>query len=364
MAASPEEWNPGSFTKNFSWGDKANGLLRLYDSIRLGFDGALEDTPRAAFRTRVRNDGGPDYIPLNFFLFNKPKGAIDYVIADELVFQALTAEHSARFDKLALFAFNFSFVGTWKGAHPSQRRPALWAYHYIRDRVAKELQWNTSLVNADDIEKFIKNDPHYHARTTRKLSTNLSYLYSIGRLAEFSERRVTRWWVDTLFLALDRLIEDRKLDGLETGESEYMTLLSRSGFPTISGQNSLEKNLAVGHLVDLYRACGGRDRFSDDQVRERTAVKLPDIERFVANDFRPIGAVHPTNPQILKSLPRACAMLARYVGFDVIDADELAAFSADEFIQRQTKNALERLREQNVLPTMSAEELMKLTRKK
>ena len=213
------------------------------------------------------------------------------------------------------------------------------------------------------LKEFVRNDTRYKAQTARKLSTNLSYLYSIGRLSEFANARVERWWVDALFLALDRLIEDRKLDGTETPESQYGALLSRADFQTIGGQSSLEKDLAARHLVSLYVACGGRDRFSDEQVQERTALKLPDLEWFVANDFRPIGAVHPTNSRMLKSIPRACAMLAQYVaGFDVVDADELATFDAEEYIRRQTKNALERLREKNILPTMSAEELMKITR--
>lgn len=31
----------------------------------------------------------------------------------------------------------------------------------------------------------------------------------IGHLSDFAGKRVERWWVDALFLALDRLIEDR-----------------------------------------------------------------------------------------------------------------------------------------------------------
>ena len=229
---------------------------------------------------------------------------------DELVFQAISNDHSPRFDKLALFAFNFSFAGRWLGATRDQRWPALWAFHYIKDRVAKQLNWNTAAVSAADIEKFVRDDPRYRAKTTRKLSTNLNYLYSIGRLSEFAERRVERWWVDALFLALDRLIEDRHLDGYETADSEYASILSQSDFSAISGRSSLEKNLAAVHLIALYAACGGRGRFSDEQVRARMEVTLPDIQWFMANDPRPVGAVHPTNPRILKNIPRACAMLA------------------------------------------------------
>ena len=41
----------------------------------------MEDTPRNKFRLRVQHSGRPDYIPINFFLFNKIVGGIDYLIA-------------------------------------------------------------------------------------------------------------------------------------------------------------------------------------------------------------------------------------------------------------------------------------------
>ncbi|HEY5047717.1 MAG TPA: hypothetical protein VII49_06860 [Rhizomicrobium sp.] len=364
MTADSEQWSPGSFTKNFSWGDESSGLLQLHESIRLGFAGAMSDVPRAEFRARVEGSYRPDYIPMNFFLFNRVVDGIDHLIADELVFQALNEVHSPRFDKLALFAFNFSFAGKWRGAKPYQRRPALWSNEYVKKRVDRQFHWNTKLINAGDIEGFVFSDPRYTGKTVRKLATNLNYLYRLGRLSEFAETRVERWWVDALFLALDRLIEDRKLDGKTPIESRYGALLSRSDFQAISGNRSVEKDLATKHLITLYTACGARERFSDELVKERTALKLPEVEWLFANDYRPQGAVHPTNPQILKNIPRACAMLARYAGFDVIDADELANFNAAEFIRRHTRDALANLRERRIKPTMSAEELTRITRER
>jgi len=364
MATNLDEWKPGSFTKNYSWGERSAGLLQLHESIRVGFNGEVKDVPRRVYRKRVAALKRPDYIPINFFLFNKSIKGVDHIVADELVFQAITEEHSARFDKLALFAFNFSFVGKWSGASPDQRRPALWSYFYVHDRVARQFRWNTNLVSADDIENFVSSDSRYKAKTARKLSTNLNYLYSIGRLSEFASPRVERWWVDALFLALDRLVEDRGLDGLVTPETQFPSLLSRFDFQQISGHRSIEKDLAAKHLVTLYTACGARGRFSDDLVKDRSALLLPEVEWLLANDQRPQGAVHPTNPSILKSIPRACAMLARYAGFEVIDADELANFNPEEFVRRHTREALANLRKRKIQPTMSAEELMKITREK
>jgi hypothetical protein len=358
-----EVWRPGSFTKNFSWGPREAGLQQLYQMIRTGFDGILKDVPRDLFRERVRNSGRADYIALNFFLFNKIVDNIDFVVADELVFQALTSDHSKRFDKLALFAFNFSYVGRWIGAEPYQRRPALWAHHYISDRVAANYNWNVSQISADDIERFVSSDPRYKAKTSRKLSTNLNYLYSIGDLRQVASEQVERWWVDSMFLALDRLIEDREIDGVATVETEYSGLLSKSHFTALTGRPSLQKDLAINHLTELYSACGSRDRFSEDFVEQRT-LALTDVAWLVANDQRPVAALHPTNPKIFKTIPRACAMLAVYAGFEVVYPDELENFDAAEFVRRHTKTALDNLQTHNIKPTMTAGELRKLTREK
>lgn len=364
MATGEQDWRPGSFTKNFSWGPPANGLLELYESIRIGFDGQMEDVPRDLFRQRVSQSGHSEYIPINFFLFNKIKDATDYLVADELVFQALTAPHTDSFDKLALFALNFSYAGRWTKADAAQRRPALWANSYIDEKVAVEYKWNTKRITAKDIEKYVLGSPLYKAKSARKLSTNLNYIYEIGHLADFADKRVERWWVDALFLALDRLIEDRELDGKSSESGQYGSLLARSNFTRIAGAQSLEKDLATKHLITLYTACGGRERFSNEHVKERTLLTIPDVQWFAANDNRPQGAVHPSNPRILKTIPRACAMLAKYVGFEMIDADELTTFDLQNFIRTHAQRALTRLRDSKVVPTMSVEELMRLTRGK
>ena len=363
MSNAPEDWKPGSFTKNFSWGPVADGLARLHESIRLGFDNQMADVPRTDFRNRVADVERPDFIPINFFLFNRKVGKVDYIVADELVFQAINFEHSVRFDKLALFAFNFSYVGKFTRARAGQRRPALWAYHYIKDRVAAQLQWNTAKVTADDIEAFLRDSPSYKGQPSRrKAATNLAYLYQLGHLHELTDGRIDRWWVDSLFLALDRLIDDRKLDGKPTADGQLATLLRQSGFSELTGKSSLERELGMEHLVRLYGACGSRERFSEDSVRKLSQDTLSNF--IMPNDDRPEGAIHPTNARILKSIPRICAMLAKEAGFDIIDADELLNFNLEEFVRRHTREALRRLQDQKIEPTMTGSELMKLTRGK
>ena len=364
MSSNVEVWLPGSFTKNFSWGQVKDdtGLEQLYTVIKLGFDGSMVDVPRREFRARVRGSGRPDKIPLNFFLFNKPIDDVDYVICDELVFQALSFPHSKSFDLLALFAFNLSIVGVFKGATPAQRRPALWANAYVRERVAGPFNWDTKKISADDIEAFISGDPRYKAKTSRKVATNLHYQFLVGGLSGFNTPKIERWWVNALFLALDRLIEDRKLDGHETPDPQLAALLAQSGFLSLTGKRSLEKELAVKHLVRLYSACGGRERFSEEHTLELTRVRMHEIEDFLANDPRPGGAVHPTNPRILKTIPRACALLANYAGFEFLLPDELDHFDIDNFIRKKASEAIRKLKEKNIRPTMTADELMRMTR--
>jgi hypothetical protein len=132
----------------------------------------------------------------------------------------------------------------------------------------------------------------------------------------------------------------------------------------VSGRWSLEKELEVAHLIRLYTEIGSRDRFSCAHVEERTAHALAG-ERFVPpNDTRPQGAVHPTNPRILKTIPRACAALARHAGFEVIEADDVDTFDAKEFVQSQISRAMKELRKREIVPTMNAAELLSIMREK
>ncbi|WP_159977811.1 MULTISPECIES: hypothetical protein [unclassified Novosphingobium] len=354
-------WLPGSFTKNFSWG-KGQGLRRLHESINVGFNGELKPVLRDEYRARVANLGRPDFIPLNFFLFNSVKEGKSYLAVDELIFQALTAPHSERFDKLALFAFNLSMVGSWKGAQAGQRYPALWARAYIADRLAEELQWDTANVSATDIEKYLSGSGKFQAETTRKVATNLNYLYKTGGLEGLASIRINRWWVDALFLAIDRLIADRELDGDNTSASELPSLLLQSKFAELAGPKTTEKSFAMAHLLSLYQICGGKRRFDPDSVKDRISVIIPDYVAAAPNDPRPQGALHPTNPRILKTIPRECAPLAQAVGFQIIWASDLEAFNPEDFVRDRATQAITNLSQQGVVPRLTAEQLHKLTR--
>lgn len=363
MSGQEEIWRPGSFTKNFSWGG-GTGLSELHAVIRAGFADSMEDVPRDQFRDRIAPSGRPVYIPMNFFLFNKVVDGQDMIVADELVFQAISWDHSSAFDRVALFAFIFSYAGRWKGAQPYQRRPAMWANAYVRNRVAKELGWDEWRITADDIQQFVEGDPRYQAETSRKLATNLNFLLHIGHVGDFSEKRVSRWWVDCLFLALDRLVEDARIRREDARPERYQSLLEKSDFLPLTGGRTIEKDLALKRLVWLYRALGGRSRFSNDEVAARMLELMPDHGMPRPNDPRPRGAVHITNPRLLKSIPPSCTELARLAGFDVITPDELNDFDAAAFVRSRTDWALADLNEKGIRPIISIEELLDDTREK
>lgn len=362
--AEREEWHPGSFTKNFSWGPESQGLKELHTIIRVGFENQLADVPRQVFRQRVKASGRPDYIPLNFFLYNELRNGVDFVVVDELVFQALTFRHSAHFDRLAVFAFNLSQVGRWKTAAPYQNRPALWAFHYIANRVGPIFNWDAADISADDIESFVANDDRYTGRTSRKVATNLNYLYRVGRLRDYRSGKPERWWLSSLFLALDRTVDPDRLNVGADARSILNEQLVRSGFWHISGKRSMAKDIASIYFQTLYEACGGRDRFSSEAVIERQNALVPQKR---PNDPEPplgaVGVFHVTNPAARSAIPKTCEILARYIaGFETFDSENLDDFDVEEFVREQTSRALEDLRAAGIRPTMTSDELTELLR--
>uniref|UniRef100_E6VQK2 Uncharacterized protein n=1 Tax=Rhodopseudomonas palustris (strain DX-1) TaxID=652103 RepID=E6VQK2_RHOPX len=361
METGTEEWHPGSFTKNFSWGTN-RGLRELYEIIRIGFADELKDVTRQTFRDRVANSKRPDFIPINFFLFNEIKNGVDYLIVDELVFQAISFDHTSRFDHLALYAFILSMVGRWRGAENYQERPAMWAFHYVADRLGSRANWDSQVVSADDIQSFVDKDDRYKAKTSRKLATNLNFLLRTGGIEQFASKHADRWWVDAIFLTLDRLLETRRMQGREVDRTKLETYLAASKFSEISGKRSTEKDLALRHIVRLYQVCGERSRFDDETVAELTKIAFNDIQVWLSNSQEPMAALHPTNLRIVKTIPRACALLAQHAGFAVLDLDTLAETSLPELVRKNLEEALARIKDRGLRPNMTVAELMRLMR--
>ncbi len=360
MIKEPSDWYPGSFTKNFSWG-RSSGLRRLHEAINICFDGDLAPVPRALAIERLESKGFVWHIPLNFFLLNEIVEGESHLVIDELVNQSLNFTHSKSFDKIAITAFNNSFVGSWKGAQDWQSRPAPWAYDYIRQVVATDGKWVADSISADKIERHIINSGRYRAEDARKLSTNLNFLYKIADLKELEEPKIERWWVDSLFLILDRSFAEKKAKFEPTTMQQ---LVIQSGFLEISGARHKNKDLAVAPLSTLYWACGGPARWSQQAVRERQETLLKNIGWF-ANSEDPFFAIYDHDPNVIKVIPRVCAMLAKNLAdFQEIDADELIDWDPIAYIRRKTKDALDSLKAKGIRPNMSADDLLKITRSK
>ncbi len=357
---SQKNWYPGSFTKNFTWGKPEDGLLQLYTSIRVGFDNKFEDVDRQTFIQRIERLNRPFHIPANFFLFNEIRGNQSFLVADELVFHALEFDHSKDFDRLALIAFLLSLAGAWKGARSFQRWPSLWAKYFVIEKLS-DSQWSDIKFSADNIEEYLLLDRRYQAETSRKVATNLNYMFGNVDISSLDSKRVEQWWVSAVFLVLDRAIRDRKIDNISTSDGELEKVLSATKFSSISGPRSLEKELAIPHIIELYKACGREMRFDLETVDDLTS-QIRDGEPYRPNSSVPIGAAHPSNFRIRTLIPRMCAMLAMYAGFVTFEVDETEDLDTKGFIQRKLEEALVKLKEYGIRPVMSVSELIKITR--
>lgn len=352
-----ETWHPGSFTKNFGWGAERDGLSALHRAIRIGFGSDRGDVPRNVFRKRLEAAGINFLIPANFFLFNvaasESDDAEDRIAFDELVFQATAFEHSLDFDRLALLAFNLSLVGTWQRAKAWQRRPALWSNRYVVERLERKHRWDVSKVDADDIQAFLEGDARYRGRTTRKHSTNLAYLYRLGGLRDVVSRRIERWWMNAAFLAADRFVRAGIVRRLTV--PSLREAFTEFAFLDLTGGTSVEKRYALGRVLEVFVSVGGADRF----ILSQSA-----LAGGRTNDPRPFGIVDKKLPRAPKSLPPGVD-----ADFDILDAsfshidyDALERFEPDEFVREASLKALSRLRNLEIAPTMTSDDLMALTR--
>jgi hypothetical protein len=336
----------------------------LHAFIRVGFNGQLRDILRTEFRQNVAELPRPDYIPLNFFLFNEVRDGADHVVADELVYQAITFPHSRDFDSLALFSFNLSIVGTWRGARSYQQRPAMWAFQYIADRVGAEFGWDDGKVSAPDIEKFVVSSSKYAGEAPVKLSTNLAYLYRVGGLSRFRSPKPTRWWLSALFLTLDRTVRAENATVEDNSRLAMTQALARTGFSRISGKGSVAKDIATNYFLTLYGACHGRTRFDDEKIKSISAEMVP--QRLPNSPFPSTGTIdafHRSDITARKSLPKVCEILTQYVaGFETIDLTDMDSFDAESWIQAETARALGKLAAAGVVPSMNSDDLTKLTR--
>lgn len=249
--ALPRNWRPGSFTKNFSWGKPGSGLSHLHEAIEVAFDGKSIDVGREAARGRLRAAGMNDYIPANFFLLNQVNGG-SVIVADELVREALAHPADESFDRLAVFALHLSLAGLWQGARPEQRYPAEWAKHFIVSRVFASGQWNGSLMTAGEIASFVSSHPDYSGVWAGKAATNLSYIYELSGVRKLRSGLAEKWWGSAIFLALDRILVDRRWSKPWPTTERVLEALAEEHVFELTAVPVDQGMIAARELIELY----------------------------------------------------------------------------------------------------------------
>jgi hypothetical protein len=253
--ARPRNWRPGSFTKNFSWGKSGSGLSHLHHAIHVAFDGKLEDVKRDVARSRLKSAGINDFIPPNFFLMNIRNGE-SVIVADELVATTLSMSPGEYFDRLAVFALNLSMAGIWAGAQPEQRYPAEWAKYFIVSRVFRSDHWDSTQLNAKEIESFIASNPDYRGVWARKTATNLNYIYELAGMRGLRSGLAEPWWSSAIFLALDRISLDRNWAVSRIDTNTAIEALRDEHVFELTAVPLAEGLMAARELVEIYFGLG------------------------------------------------------------------------------------------------------------
>lgn len=335
-------WRIGSFTKNFSWGNPANGLKRLHKAINVGFANELKPIPRDVFWNRLEAAGFIPHIPSNFFLFNGIIDDINFIFPDELVFKALTSPHDRSFDKLAFFTLLLSEAGHWKGARSGQSQPSEWARYFLLEELPSTQTWEPAWYNADRIQDFLQNSPHFEGGAgTRKLATNLAYFFSLAGIEKFKNEDNLSWISDCLFLALDRyyMIEKPINIGIEWG----IDTLSKHDVASLSGP--YEQSFVEYQSINarLYIESNGLERLSDRSLKTVFGILSRD----------------PLIYKILPSIVGEWLKTRLFVEFvSKAKLDEFKTFDTKEFYEK----AFYKLSNSIPKPTISGDQLLALVR--
>jgi len=257
------ESRPGSFSKNFGWGD-APGLGLLHRVINAVFSDGLKPVPRDTAREIIaQNADGDPLVPLNFFLYNQVERGKSYIVPDQLVLEALARDHDQSFDRLAMCALNFSRVGTWDRARPYQSHPAPWARRFVVEEVWNGRRWDVSKITSDKIEDFFSSGAMiYSADSPRKFATNLHYLYQQSSLLGLTSSEREDWWSSALFLFLDRCIFDREIS-LRMPAQDILLFVEAEDFWALTAADPALAPYAAFSVIEEYLDLGGPARFAN-----------------------------------------------------------------------------------------------------
>ena len=247
---------PGSFSKNFAW--HGTGLRKLHAAIRNGFRDALSPVDRQAFRSDSGVEGSIVLIPINFFLHNR-NGKIS---VDELVMRSIEHDHSAQFDRLALFAFHLNRVGSGRKI---LSRPAMWANEFVRDRLWSNGAWQSSTLTNESLDRFLDDRMDAQSHVRMKCRSNYRHLFALCKYYPFVlpiiNTGAEQWIASALFLAWDRHV----LDGGAREKSDLVDLVAADELYKLLGVNRSYAHARASTLVDLYVDVGQVDRFKESE---------------------------------------------------------------------------------------------------
>lgn len=236
---------PGSFTKNFGWGDA--GFQKLKDAIRVGFAGGGERVGREMWRGRNAYLGSDlPLVALNFFLLNDGSD----VVMDELVFAAIQDIRLDCFNALAFFAFNLSAVG-----HPPKTlpRPAPWANDFVRHELWRNGTWimpadlTVSLdtcirsgVSAQSDESFVKLRNNYRWIFHGAFNCRVNRIDGLQSI----NTRFQEWLPSAMFLLWDRLAPNDASEDQLLGMLKSEQVHKLAGCPWFSVQSIQDQTVA------------------------------------------------------------------------------------------------------------------------
>jgi hypothetical protein len=257
-----EKFAPGSFTKNYGWNTSPPGLQKLHSNIRRGFTGQALPVTREDYR--ARHGPGPDLVAVNFFLHNTILGGTNYITADELVRQALTAGHSRSFDQLALFALHLGRTGKRTGHNTGDEYGAAFANDYVRHRLWQGEGWAKSATTIEAIKSRFNDVVIVTGRgDAGKSATNYHFmLEQAGLTSQQTELLNSRWpdWVGSAaFLLFDRVNIDHLAGALPNPE-KLVAAAKAAEFHKLVGGPEVEVFATITLLARAYCEAGGLQR--------------------------------------------------------------------------------------------------------
>lgn len=253
------KYKPGSFSKNFGWGDR--GLGKLHAAIRDGFRGRLRAVRREDFLSNCGIEAqNIVLLPMNFFLHNEEDNKLS---VDELVYQAISKQASRQFNWLALFSFHLNRCG---GGDP---HPAQWANEYVRTHVWSGNAWRTESLQIERLDRFLNESLDASLDVRKKCRNNYRYMMELcghfsGPLATVNTE-VNQWIRSALFLTWDRaILAEGKLT-----DKELLDLCDSDEIHKLMGTSRSFIRDHARSMIGIYDEFGRLSRFDFDAQDSR-----------------------------------------------------------------------------------------------